>query len=185
MSIRATAVSVALMAGVFLQAGGVSSAWAQAVARLGPVTIPGAGPDRLMLGMGAFNFNLRGPARFDTRALEGEAEFQSGARLYGIGPTAGLMTTTRGGLMGYIGLYTRFRYRHIFLTPEFAVGAYHRGSGKYLGGALEFRPSVSIAWQFRPGQRLGVQFAHISNGGLHQRNPSEQELLLVYSVVLH
>jgi hypothetical protein len=32
------------------------------------------------------------------------------------------------------------------------------------------------------GSRLGVQFAHISNAGLHKRNPGDNELLTKYAL---
>lgn len=100
---RAFAACAALSLGISLMGSVMGAAWAAPVARLGLVTIPDSGTDRLMLGKGASNFNLRGPLRFDTQALEGEAEFQSGATLYGIGPKAGFMLTSRGGLMALPG----------------------------------------------------------------------------------
>lgn len=158
--------------------------WAAPAAQLGPVSILGEEPNQLVLGLGAFNFDLRGPARYDARAAEALGEFRFGSKLYGIGPLVGMMVNTRGGLMGYGGFYTSFRYRHLVITPEMALGGYSRGSGKYLGGIFQFRLELSADWQFNDGQRLGVRFAHISNGSIHLRNPSEQELLVVYTLPL-
>lgn len=159
-------------------------ALADPAARLGPVSILGSESNQLVLGLGAFNFNLRGPARYDARAAEAVGEFRLGAKWHGIGPMAGMMVNTRGGLMGYGGFYTSFRYHHLVITPELALGGYERGSGKYLGGTFQFREEISADWQFHNGQRLGVRFAHISNASVHARNPSEQELLLVYVLPL-
>lgn len=171
-----------LALGLFIVSSLTSIVSATPVAKWGSLSIPGNQASRLMLGVGVFDFNHRGPARHNHRAPDFEGQFQLGKKWYGIGPLMGLMVNTEGGYMGYLGLYTRFRYHHLVVTPEFAVGGYQLGSGKYLGGTLEFRPGISVAWRFSNDQRLGVRFAHISNGGLHHRNPSEQELMLTYSL---
>lgn len=154
------------------------------VVKIGSLTVPGNESSQLMLGVGAFDFNHRGPARYNHRATVFEGQYQIGKKWFGIGPLVGFMANTKGGYMGYAGLYTRFRYKQLVITPEFAVGGYERGDGKYLGGTLQFRPGISVDWLFHGGQRLGVRFAHISNGGIHHRNPSEQELMLTGAIPL-
>jgi hypothetical protein len=46
-----------------------------------------------------------------------------------------------------------------------------------LGGTLEFRLSIA-AYELDDKSRLGLQIAHLSNGGLYHRNPDDNEVLV-------
>lgn len=70
------------------------------------------------------------------------------------------------------------------LTPLGAVGFYSRGSDENLGGSFQFRTSANVAYEFDSGSRLGVQFAHVSNAGIHKRNPGDNEMLVTYGIPL-
>lgn len=67
-------------------------------------------------------------------------------------------------------------------TPFLGLGGYSEGDDTDLGGVFQFRASLNLAYQFHDGSRFGVRFAHISNAGIHDRNPGEEELLLTYSI---
>ena len=62
------------------------------------------------------------------------------------------------------------------------MGGYHTGDSSDLGGVFEFRLSLDIAYRFDNRHRLGVRAAHISNGGVNEQNPGEEELFLTYSI---
>jgi lipid A 3-O-deacylase len=74
---------------------------------------------------------------------------------------------------------------NFILTPLAAVGGYHKGGSEDLGGTIQFRLSANLAYEFDNQTRLGVQFAHISNAGIHNFNPGDNELLLTYAIPLN
>ena len=148
---------------------------------LGPIRLLGDEPSYLGLGAGAFNTQAH---RTSPTAAEGTAEFRYGRKLFFIGPALGLLANTRGGVFGYGGLYGDLQWDHVVVTPLGAVGAYHRGGSEDLGNILEFRLSLAVAYQFNDRSRLGLQFSHISNAGISNRNPGENELLLTYAIPL-
>lgn len=45
--------------------------------------------------------------------------------------------------------------------------------------------SATLTYEFANKSRLGLRFSHISNGGLHRRNPGEQALLLTYATLFY
>jgi lipid A 3-O-deacylase len=101
-----------------------------------------------------------------------------------IGPAAGIFGTTSGGVFDYAGFYADVTWGRFVSTPLGAVGFYRRGSDENLGGTFQFRISASLAYQLDSGSRLGTQFAHISNAGLHKSNPGDNEVLATYSLPL-
>ena len=138
-------------------------------------------PSYLDLGVGAFD--IQGHRESSTSA-EGRVEFRYGQKLFYIGPTAGVLATTRGGIFGYAGFYTDIAWWRFVLTPLGAVGAYHRGGDEDLGGVFQFRIGAKLAYELNNGQRLGAEFVHISNAGIHNRNPGDNEILATYAFPL-
>jgi lipid A 3-O-deacylase len=138
-------------------------------------------PSYLDFGVGVFNNqgHNRSPA-----TAEGRVEFRFAEKLLYFGPAAGLLVNTRGGVFGYAGIYTDIVWGRFVLTPFGGLGFYDRGSGEDLGGAFQFRLSANLAYEFDGGSRLGAQFAHISNAGIHARNPGDDELLLTFALPL-
>ena len=101
----------------------------------------------------------------------------------GISPAAGGMATSRGTLYVYGG----FRFdlpigSHWRVTPQTAAGFYHRGDGKELGGAIEFRSGLELSRRIGARSRLGLLFYHLSNAGIYERNPGTESLVLTYSI---
>jgi lipid A 3-O-deacylase len=147
--------------------------------RLGPLEIAGDGPDLLDLGVGAFNVQAH---RGSDPAAEGRIEYRFGRKLFHVGPVLGLLANTQGGAYAYAGFYGDLRLGHVVLTPLGAFGAYHRGGSEDLGGVFEFRLGITAAYEFSNQSRIGLQFAHISNASIHNRNPGDNELLLTYAI---
>ena len=69
-------------------------------------------------------------------------------------------------------------------TPSFGGGYYNASSGIDLGFDAEFRSGIEIAKRFRNGHRIGLTFAHLSNGSLSDKNPGTESLGIVYSIPL-
>jgi lipid A 3-O-deacylase len=148
-----------------------------AFVHLGPIVVHGNEADNLLLGAGVFDL------RHD-RSGAGTIEYRFGRKVFVVGFTLGLMANTDGGLFGYVGAYGDLSYGKIYVTPQLAMGGYHEGDSQDLGGAFQFRESLDIAWRFDNGHRLGIRAAHISNAGIHDINPGEEELFLTYTFPL-
>jgi lipid A 3-O-deacylase len=100
-------------------------------------------------------------------------------------PMAGGFINGDGGLYGYAGVFVDvFLGRRVVLRPSFAVGAYSDGDGKDLGGVLEFRSAIELAWRFDDRSRLGIELSHLSNAGIYDNNPGTENLTINYSVPL-
>lgn len=134
-------------------------------------------PDFLVLGAGAFDI-------FDDQtAAEFDAQFRLNTRLWIFRPQVGLFVTSDSAFYGYAGLYTDFHLGDsVVLSPSFSIGGFHEGDGKDLGGALEFRSAIELAYRFENKSRLGLQFGHLSNASIYDSNPGEEFLILNYSL---
>lgn len=137
------------------------------------------GPSYVDFGAGVFNL---GHGHGDPTSAMGRLEFRLGEKLLRIGPMAGVMANTRGGIYGYGGVYADVAIDRWVLTPTAAIGGYSRGSSKDLGGGFQFRIGAELAYRFDNDVRLGLGFAHISNAGIHDHNPGENELMLTLAV---
>jgi lipid A 3-O-deacylase len=121
----------------------------------------------------------------DDTAAMGAVEWRSDFTQLILTPMLGGFVTTDGSVYGYGGVFV-----DIYLTdqlvarPSAAVGAYSKGDGKDLGGTLEFRTAIELAWQFTDRSRLGVELAHISNAGIDDHNPGTETLTVNYSLPL-
>ena len=162
---------------------GGSAALAQSPTRPADRGLQVLGDEPSYLDLGAGAFDMQGHRASPTSA-EGRVEFRYGQKFLYLGPAAGLLVNTRGGVFGYAGFYTDIAWGPFVLTPLGAVGFYSRGSGEDLGGVFQFRTSADLAYEFDGGSRLGLQVAHVSNAGVHRRNPGENEALVTYALPL-
>jgi lipid A 3-O-deacylase len=137
-------------------------------------------PDLLALGIGAYNV-LHQDKEFQFRA-----EYRFADRfLYVLEPVVGVLATNRDTLYGYGGFRADIVLgQHFVIMPVAAVGYWHRGDGKDLGAATEFKTGGEFAYRFSDGSRLGAAFDHISNAGIGKKNPGVESALLVYSIPL-
>ncbi|TAH34744.1 MAG: acyloxyacyl hydrolase [Alphaproteobacteria bacterium] len=98
-------------------------------------------------------------------------------------PLVGIMATTDGAVYGFAGLgFDWFINKNWVVNPNFAAGAYHNGSGKDLGSAIEFRSGLELNYVMEDRARLGLAFNHISNASIGDENPGTESLLLTYSM---
>jgi hypothetical protein len=71
------------------------------------------------------------------------------------------------------------------ITPAFGAGYYREGEdGLILGHETEFRSSLEVSWRFKNGHRLGLKFAHLSNGSLSDINPGTESLQVNWLIPL-
>jgi hypothetical protein len=103
---------------------------------------------------------------------------------YRIRPIVGGFVTADGAAYGYAGANwdVPILSNQLYLIPNFAVGAYSHGDGKDLGGALEFRSGIELAYQMENFHRIGLAFNHMSNAGIYSKNPGVETLLVNYSL---
>jgi hypothetical protein len=134
-------------------------------------------PDFLSFGAGVFDM-------FDDKtSAAAQIEYASDRRFWIFHPIAGAMVNSDGGGDVYAGVgVDLFFGSRIVVTPSFAPSFYWRGSSKDLGYVLEFRSAISAAYRFDDRSRLGLEFYHLSNAGLDDRNPGTEVLLLKYSL---
>ena len=145
------------------------------------------GPAYFNVGVGAFNAAgvVPGPGHRGNATLpEIDLEYQTAAKLFGVGALYGIVANTDGGFMGYTGFYSDVAWDHWVLTPVLGMGGYNQGRGKYLDGTFQFRLELSLAYQLADQSRLGIKIAHISNAYIANEDPGEDEVLLTYALPL-
>jgi hypothetical protein len=146
--------------------------------RVGPFEVLGDGRDHLDFGAGIFDWRNN----LEKRSLAGRIELRIGKKFVCVGPAMGMVANNEGFRYGYAGIYTDIAYGNIVLTPVLAMGIYRRGNSIDLGGPLEFRESLEIAYRFTDRYRVGVSVAHISNAHLYTDNPGQQDVLISSSI---
>lgn len=105
----------------------------------------------------------------------------------GLRPNVGAFATDEGSYYVYGGLGYDFfltNSHNVVLTPSLAAGFYEDGGGKNLGGHLEFRSGLELAYAFENQHRLGVALHHLSNASIYDRNPGAETLTVQYSIPL-
>jgi len=171
--------SVIATALIFRIADPVSAAdFAKPYHRFGPVEIHGDGPNYIQAGFGAFHVNSHGS---DVSGAGG-VEARIGKKLLFMGPALGFLANGDGGFFGYGGVYSDFSLGKVVTTILIAAGGYRRGEGPDLGGTFQFREEFSVSYKFGNRSRIGIMFSHISNAGIHERNPGGNDLLANYAI---
>jgi lipid A 3-O-deacylase len=134
-------------------------------------------PSYLSFGAGVYDM------LHDNTAGEFTGEYRFGQKLWIFKPFVGVMVSTKSAFYGYGGFLVDIYLgnRWVFM-PNAAVGYYEDGNGKVLGAHTEFRTGAELAYRFDDRSRLGLTFHHISNAGIGQRNPGEEEMTVVFSL---
>lgn len=171
--------------GTALRGLGSSVLLALGVAGAGPaaaqVTFGSPGdPPRIALGGGAFDVlsDNKKPGHGTTGLVLGEYRF--GDVWWILSPFVGAMGTGKGAVYTYVGFGFDINFPYSFvLTPNFAGGYFHGGTGIDLGYWWEFRSGLELDYRFANDRRLGVGFYHISNAGLGKENPGVELVTVV------
>lgn len=99
-----------------------------------------------------------------------------------LAPVVGATATGDDGLWGYGGVRHDLELSaRWILAPSFAVALFDEGDGKDLGGPVEFRSGLELAYRLRGGNRLGFVFYHLSNAGIYERNPGANSFALTFA----
>ncbi len=124
--------------------------------------------------------------RNDYESAQFGIEYRARPLQYSIRPMIGLNVTNDESIYGYVGLNwdAELITDQLYLIPNFAAGLYKRGDGKELGGVIEFRSGIELAYQFPNSHRLGIAFNHISNASIYRHNPGSETALVTYSIPL-
>ena len=139
--------------------------------------------DGLALSAGAFNVlngDRSAEAGFELRLRplwEGIAE-----RPWVVRPAVGAMATSGEALYGYAGFRLEIPLgARWLLTPQSAAGYYDRGDEKELGGSVQFRSGLELAYRLNPEHSVGAVFYHLSNAGLERPNPGSESLVVFWA----
>jgi lipid A 3-O-deacylase len=136
----------------------------------------GHDPGLLSVGGGMFDF------LHDHKAAEGRVEYDFAHGYYFVKPMIGIFGTNRKSAFAYAGFNFDLHFgEHFVLVPNAAIGYYHRGNGKDLGEAFEFKTGARFDYRFNDASRIGIAFDHISNAGFSKKNPGEENILIMFS----
>ena len=113
-------------------------------------------------------------------------EYRARPLQYAIRPMIGINVTSDKAVYGYAGINwdAELIENQLYLIPNFAAGLYKQGDGRDLGGAIEFRSGIELAYQFPNDHRLGVALNHISNASIYEHNPGSETAMVTYSIPL-
>jgi hypothetical protein len=143
-----------------------------------PAAAQAGDPDFLSVAAGYFDW-----ADQDDTAAEFRMEYRSSEKFWIFKPLAGAMATTDGAWFLYAGFATDVYFgNRVVVTPSFAPGYYHHGSGLDLGYELEFRSQIEFAWRFDDRSRLGLALSHMSNASLGDTNAGAESAMIYYSM---
>jgi len=104
----------------------------------------------------------------------------------GLRPWLGLSWATDGAVYAGGGaVYTFPTFDGILnFSAGFGPGYYERHQGPDLGSHLEFLSFAEVAYRLLGEHRIVLRLAHVSNGGITQRNPGTELLMLGYAMPL-
>jgi len=129
--------------------------------------------------LGAYSFHNKDDG---DGAGEANLELRFGKKYFFVGPLIGGLANTDGAFYGYAGFYSDLSYRKLVITPVAAMGGYHQGSSRNLGGVFTFRLAVNFAYQITERARVGIRLGHLSNANVHDKNPGEDEALATFAI---
>jgi lipid A 3-O-deacylase len=112
-----------------------------------------------------------------------EIEFRFAPRRFSLRPVVGAAGSSDGAAYLRLGLGRDFRLAERWNANVSLCGTgYHKGGGKDLGRGFEFRSALDVGYEIRPGYRLGFSVAHLSNGGIDDRNPGIETYTFTFAV---
>ncbi|QSX31011.1 acyloxyacyl hydrolase [Shewanella cyperi] len=98
-------------------------------------------------------------------------------------PSIGVLWINGGAHYVYAELKRDFLFDNGWvLTPSFAAGAFDDSEELQLGNELEFRSGLELGYRFDNHYRLGLGVFHTSNGGISDKNPGTESVLLSLSM---
>lgn len=152
----------------------------------------------LMLPGSGYADNPRSPTMLNlTFGQVGIADDIEGANRYGMEyrmrpyskwaliPAVGFARAENGATFVYADLRHDYWLNDRWVViPSFGVGAFDDTKEIDLGETLEFRSGVELAYRFHGQYRVGVAVFHLSNGGLSDKNPGTEALVISLCIPL-
>ena len=133
---------------------------------------------RVIVGLG----NQMGPGSPEISARYIAAE----PLIWNLHPAVGVSVAGNGS--GWVGLGTAVTFgaksEGLFARFTSMVGAHRQGSGRNLGGALQFRNALDVGYRWGSGVEAGLGVDHRSNAGLKRPNPGLNTIYLFASIPL-
>jgi lipid A 3-O-deacylase len=119
----------------------------------------------------------------ETGLIESRFEYRFQKKYLIFSPLLGMMVFGDGSayIFGGFNIFEQVGKR-FNVIPNFAVGGFHNGGKKDLGGALEFRSGIEIGYWVFDKLMAGIAFHHISNASIYKENPGTETLSLIISV---
>jgi len=113
-------------------------------------------------------------------------DYRPASHWQGLRPWLGAGWATDGAIFAGGGVVYTLGVINDFWTVSVGTGPgyYERHQGEDLGSHLEFCSFAEIARRLPWGDRLLVRLVHISNGGITERNPGAELLMLGYAMPL-
>ena len=88
-----------------------------------------------------------------------------------ISPITGGFITENSAAYVFTGVEWNIDMGALTFTPSFAPGLYHRGNGKDLGHAIEFKSEIQFSYNPSDSSKIGLSYNHVSNASLGDKNP--------------
>ena len=88
-----------------------------------------------------------------------------------ISPITGGFITENSAVYVYTGFEWNIDMGALIFTPSFAPGLYHKGDGKDLGHALEFKSEIQFSYNSSENSKIGISYNHVSNASIGDKNP--------------
>lgn len=119
----------------------------------------------------------------ETALVESRFEYRFQKKYLIFSPLIGMMVFGDGSkyIFGGFNIFEHLG-KHFMVLPNFAVGGYHNGGEKDLGGALEFRSGLEVGYWIFDKMMAGIAFHHISNASIYRKNPGTETLSLIISI---
>ncbi len=118
------------------------------------------------------------------KAASAHVIYKSHQRIYdALYPIVGVMATSKGAFHNFVGVgMDLYLNDNIVISPSFAPGVYHNGSGKKLGLWLQFKSMIELGFEMENHHRVALGLYHISNANLGKTNQGTEVLTLTYSL---
>ena len=96
-------------------------------------------------------------------------------------PITGAFMTGNSSIYMYSGVEAQYGIGPLKILPSFSPGYYHKGDGKDLGSALEFKSEIKIGFDIFENSQLGFSYSHISNNDWGETNPGTDNNQITFS----
>ena len=97
-----------------------------------------------------------------------------------ISPITGGFITENSAAYLYTGIEWNVDMGAVTFTPSFAPGLYHKGDGKDLGHALEFKSEIQFSYNSSENSKIGISYNHVSNASIGDKNPGANSYMFNY-----